>query len=1148
MITEKAIASQCNQRSFTRGRAIASSDRNILTKQVRYDAEESVISAFVASSSGWDDRYRTSVILDEDADEVLDYSCTCPAFREYAGMCKHCVALALAFSQRPETFMGYQAQRTAQSSSCITEFMKRTEELQADDTPAESVVLHAELSYGYGLWSASFRISGPSGTPYVLKSLSEFADRMRSGARHAYGKKLAFTHAPALFEQRSRGMAQFIERACSMREAADDAPSWLRRQSASVGRTLQLSEAEAVELFGLLDGAEFSITGADYATPTVQRVHIEHSDPDISLSMAPAEAGGWAIERGEHIRMAEQAGRLYIWCGGDTVHRCSPAFARCSDFLRTVYDSDERNLFVANDDMPLFCAAALPVIEENLHLSAPAELSAWRPVECTLAFFLDKNGKNVTIGAQAAYGPRRFTLCGTVPADHKDEKSASGPSPLRDTRAEGKAKALVERYFGAGKTRIPMSNEEAVANLIFTGLGQLREAGEVYTTPAFDRLIKDGKPRLSMGVSLSGNLINLTVDAGDLGPDELAAMLGSYRKKKRYHRLRDGAFVDLSDFELAQLDRLASDLGITQKELATGTVELPSFRAFYLDEETDLDRDRSFTQYLSDFRAIDERVYQVPEGLNATLRPYQEEGLRWLSARLDAGFGGVLADEMGLGKSVQLISLLVARADQAREVGPSLIVCPSSLVYNWMAEFERFAPGLNVAAVVGSAAERKVLRGHAFAPYDANLVSRRQGDAAASSDNVEAASYNVDARAREADLQNRGEAAAAEPISTTGNRPTPVDVLITSYDLARIDSADYAGRELFICALDEAQYIKNPATLTTRAVKRLSARHRFALTGTPMENRLSELWSIFDFLMPGLLGPYARFRERFELPIVGGEEEVAARLSAVVGPFLLRRRKADVLTDLPDKLESVVYAPMEGQQLKLYRAHEQRLREELTRQRRERKQRQAKRDAGEHVSSVEVLAELMQLRQLCCDPRLLFEDYRGHGAKLDTIMELVASAMEGGEKALIFSQFTSFLNLISQRLDEAGVAFYTITGQTPKKDRVELVNEFNGNDVPVFLVSLKAGGTGLNLTGASVVIHADPWWNAAAQQQATDRAHRIGQTRVVSVQKVIAKGTIEERILHLQEEKSKLADQVIGSSGISLASLSADELMDLLEG
>ena len=457
----------------------------------------------------------------------------------------------------------------------------------------------------------------------------------------------------------------------------------------------------------------------------------------------------------------------------------------------------------------------------------------------------------------------------------------------------------------------------------------------------------------------------------------------------------------------------------------------------------------------------------------------------------------------------------MARAQEARGVGPSLIVCPSSLVYNWLAEFERFAPGLSVAAVVGNAAERKVIRGRAFSAYDAQL-------------------------------------AAAAGTADTGNAPhagdqlSPVDVLVTSYDLARIDSPDYAGREFYLCALDEAQYIKNPATLTTRAIKRLGARHRFALTGTPMENRLSELWSIFDFLMPGLLGPYARFRERFELPIVGGDEDVAARLTAATGPFILRRQKADVLTDLPDKLESVVYAPLEGQQLKLYRTHEQHLREELTRQRRERKERQAKRAAGEQVSNVEVLAELMRLRQLCCDPRLVFENYRGHGAKLDAIMELVSSARDGGEKTLIFSQFTSFLELIARRLDEADIAYYTITGSTPKKDRVDMVNEFNGNDVPVFLVSLKAGGTGLNLTGASVVIHADPWWNAAAQQQATDRAHRIGQTRVVSVQKVIAKGTIEERILHLQEEKSKLADQVIGAAGMSLASLSTDELIDLL--
>lgn len=1126
MIPENAIAKQCNPRSLTRGRAIASSERNILTKQVRYDADESIISAFVASSSGWDDRYRTSVTLDEDAGEVVDYACTCPEFREYNGMCKHCVALTLAFNDRPDTFMGYQAHRTAQSSSCITEFMKRTEQLEAEETPAGSVRLHTELSFSYGLWAASFRISGPAGTPYVVKSLSEFSERMRRGASYSYGKKLSFTHAPALFDDRSRAIARLIERACSMREAADEAPSWLRRQTAQVGRTLQLSEAEAVELMDLLDGDVFSIHGADYATPTVERVRIVHADPGISIALRPAEHGGWSIERSERIRMAEQSGRMFVWLGGDELYRCSPEFSRCADFLRTVYDSDENNLFVADADMPLFCAAALPVIEKNLHVDAPDEINAYRPVPCKLEFFFDKNTKRVFASAQAVYGNRRFTLRGQVPKDAAGDKAQKGAAPLRNTRVEGKAKALLDHYFGTDGTSIPMSEEDAVARLVFTGLSEFRALGDVFTTPAFDRLIKDEKPRLTLGVSLSGNLINLTVSASDLEPDELAAMLASYRKKKRYHRLRGGAFVDLEDFDLSQFDRLASDLGISQKELASGVVELPSYRAFYLNEEENLDRDRSFTQYLDNFQRISETAYEVPAELHATLRPYQVEGFRWLSTRLDAGFGGILADEMGLGKSVQLISLLVARAAEARKVGPSLIVCPSSLVYNWLAEFERFAPGLNVVAVVGNAPERKQIRGKAFAAYDAKL----SGHGVATAD--DGANVSADGSAQPA----------------TGDQLSPVDVLVTSYDLARIDAADYAGREFYVCALDEAQYIKNPATLTTRAVKRLSAQHRFALTGTPMENRLSELWSIFDFLMPGLLGPYARFRERFELPIVGGEEDVAARLQAAVGPFMLRRRKADVLTDLPDKLESVVYAPMSGQQLKLYRAHEQQLREELTRQRLERKQRQAKRAAGEQVSSVEVLAELMRLRQLCCDPRLVFENYRGHGTKIDTIMELVSSAQDAGEKTLIFSQFTSFLDLIAQRLDESEVAYYTITGSTPKKTRVDLVNEFNENDVPVFLVSLKAGGTGLNLTGASVVIHADPWWNAAAQQQATDRAHRIGQTRVVSVQKVIAKGTIEERILHLQEEKSKLADQVIGASGMSLASLSTDELIDLLEG
>ena len=345
-------------------------------------------------------------------------------------------------------------------------------------------------------------------------------------------------------------------------------------------------------------------------------------------------------------------------------------------------------------------------------------------------------------------------------------------------------------------------------------------------------------------------------------------------------------------------------------------------------------------------------------------------------------------------------------------------------------------------------------------------------------------------------------------------------------------------------ALDEAQYIKNHTTKIAKAVKAVAADHRFALTGTPIENRLSELWSIFDFLMPGLLGSYKRFHERYELPISNARAadgstaegraaaqvnpeaaRVSRQLQSLVGVFIKRRLKSQVLTDLPDKLETTLTVRLAGEQRKLYAAHEQRLRMQL----------EHSEEADFNTSKIRILAELTKLRQICCDPRLLYADAKDQSAKLAAITELVETCVNEGKKALIFSQFTSFLDLIAERFDAQGLRYYTITGSTPKKKRLELVDQFNADDTPAFLISLKAGNTGLNLTGASVVIHADPWWNAAAQDQATDRAHRIGQTEDVNVYQVVAKDTIEERILELQHTKSELARQFTD------ASLLADE-------
>ena len=1087
MLSEESLSHMCAPRVLHRGRSIAAGGRSVYDRRVRYDGESTIINAVVASQMSSTEGYRVMVELNEGADFVEDYSCTCPAAFQYDGMCKHAVALALDYAARSDSYAGFRRDRSAVSSDCIAAFMERAERLERDDTPDGSVDVLCDFTMEYGEWSMGLRVATDDAT-YIVKNISDFCRRLDEGTFFEYGKKLAFTHVPSRFTERGRAIVQLVAGIVDAQRRTAPLSSW-RYAAPSIGRTMSLSESDMVDVLSALAGETFSIKGADGIAPSVARVRVVDADPEIALAVRPSSRGGFTVERGSRIWLAGRGSKLFVWLGGSEFYRCSNDFMKCADFLRGVYGSEENRPFIAERDMPLFCATALPAIEKRLRVDLPSDIDKYRPVTCSLEFFFDKDKTSVTMRAQAVYGAIRYDLVGEL----TDRPEPVGvPLPVRDVKREAKARSLAARYFGAGAS-LALSDGDAVGALLFGGLVEFREAGTVFTTPAFDRLIRDVKPRVTMGVSLSGNLINLVVDAGDLPASELSALLSSYRRRKRYHRLRSGAFIDLKEADLSQLDRLAGDLGLTARELASGQALLPAYRAFYLNEEANLERDRSFQEYIDHFKAVNEADYAVPPTLAGVLRSYQESGFRWLSARCDANFGGVLADEMGLGKSLQLISLLLARHAK-RQPYPSLIVCPASLVYNWTAEFERFAPELSVVAVAGGAQERRAARLEAFGGH------RR------------------------------------------------VDVLVTSYDLLRIDIDDWSSRRLFICALDEAQYIKNPAALTTRAVKSLEADHKFALTGTPMENRLSELWSIFDFLMPGLLGPYARFRERFESPIVGGDDAVARRLQAIVAPFMLRRLKADVLTDLPDKLESVVYANMDVEQRKLYDAHEQRLREELTEQRMFRKEREAARAAGKPVSTVEVLAEITRLRQLCCDPRLVYEDYRGPSAKLDAIVDLVSSAVEGGEKTLVFSQFTSFLELIAERLRKAGIAHYSITGATPKKERVRLVDAFNEDDTPAFLVSLKAGGTGLNLTGASVVIHADPWWNAAAQSQATDRAHRIGQTRVVSVEKVVAKNTIEERIVRLQQTKSELADQVVGAGGISLASLDADDLYELLQG
>lgn len=1096
MFSTSDIVANTNSKSFQRGSLIAEKPDSIVERRFVDAKRTKDVLACVRSQSGIAERFDASLTLDDAASRIVDYGCDCPAARKYGVMCKHCVALALAFRQDPASFAGYSESLIPHSSPSVLEFLDDAAGMAGARISDGSVHLGLELHHGFGKWTAQFSIEA-AGMTYVMADITAFVHAL-AGERHlSYGKMLGFVHSFSALDAPSQRLALVLGDIIAHGS-----------QGRAAKRSLALNEQDVVRLVDAA-GSESFLFADEERDGEPRPMHAVDGDPELALRIVAAEGGCYEIVRDEDLKIAVGCSHAVVFLDG-IAWRCTPAFAHAAAFLNQVYLSSDDELLVAPEDLARFCRSVLPVLEGSLSLRLPAKLEALRPTEAHIAFYLDRTGKGKTsaiemevrvayrgveiplIGAErpketaAAGGAAQ--AAGTAQAAGGDAApDAEGPT-YRDEEAEEAALELAFRYFDA-TMRIPLDDVEAAGRLLYGGLAELQQAGDVFTTPDFDRLINDKSMRVQIGLSLAGNLINLDVQPTDVSKEELAQILASYQKKKRFHKLKSGAIASLEDMDLNQLDRMMQDLGIAAADLAADSVELPTYSAFYLDREyADSVRDEAFEDYIHRFDNDEGDLAEVPASLDETLRPYQREGFRWLAKLASMGFGGILADEMGLGKSLQMIAFLLSLKESGQLDRPALVVCPASVVYNWVDEFAKFAPTMVAAPIDGTALER--------------------------------------ARKRRAE---------------------GVDVFVASYDTVRQDSDALEAQEFSAVVLDEAQYIKNHATKTARAVKRLTARHRFALTGTPIENRLSEIWSIMDFLMPGFLGTYALFRRRYEIDILGGDERVAQRLQALVGPFVLRRMKTDVLTDLPAKQETTVHVALEGEQKRLYDAQEQNLRVDLLAQRRASRNKGRKGSLEAQGLKVDVLTELMRLRQTALEPSLVYENYRGGSAKTTAILELIDQAMESSRKALVFSQFTSYLAVLKAALDERGIPYYEITGRTGKRERVALAAAFNDNDVPVFLVSLKAGGTGLNLTGASIVIHADPWWNAAATNQATDRAHRIGQEEMVSVYKVIAKGTIEERILALQESKAQLADSVVGETSLaSLSSLTRSELEDLL--
>lgn len=630
--------------------------------------------------------------------------------------------------------------------------------------------------------------------------------------------------------------------------------------------------------------------------------------------------------------------------------------------------------------------------------------------------------------------------------------------------------------------KIYMSNDDAKFNFLNEGINILNSKYNVYIANNLKNKKVINPQKLDVNIRLISDLIEVDFNEFDISAKELKKILESYKMKKKYYKLENGDYLNIENKIISKFVSNIKDI-VDFKE---DKIKISKNRALYLnsillnDTDYNIKTSKEFNKILSKIEEFKVNEYDLPEGLNAKLRNYQVSGYNWMMSLKENNFNGILADDMGLGKTLQVIAVLQNAKNNKEKT--SIVVCPSSLYLNWQKEIEKFSSNLTSLTIYGNARKRNEL------------------------------------------------------IKQISN----YDVIITSYDILKRDIEKYLKYEFNYIVADEAQYIKNNNTQNAKAIKLLKSKNKLALTGTPMENSLSELWSIFDFIMPGYLFSYTKFKEKFEKPIMlDGNNHKSEILNNMISPFLLRRIKSEVLKDLPIKNETIIYNVMNNEQQKVYDSYlleaKKEIREELA-------------NLGVAKSQIKILSIITRLRQICCHPKLFINNYDGKSAKLEQCIELIKDMIESNHKILLFSGFTSMFEIIEKELNNNSIKFFKLDGKTKTDVRMELVDKFNSDtDTKVFLVSLKAGGVGLNLIGADVVMHFDPWWNLSLENQATDRTYRIGQKKNVQVFKYITENSIEEKIQKMQINKKNIVDLIIKDGENFINKLNMDEVLKLFE-
>lgn len=665
-----------------------------------------------------------------------------------------------------------------------------------------------------------------------------------------------------------------------------------------------------------------------------------------------------------------------------------------------------------------------------------------------------------------------FVNYGSIRLHLPADKPSSEKIVIRDMAAESDILKRFSSFSFDGNEYVTDDND-IIFNFITDGIKLLAQKADIYTSENFDNLQSRKTPEIKTDVRYKKDIDLLEISfETELTSEEIAGILNAVRTKKTYYKLKNGSFLPIN--KNTERDFIVLDnLNFSDRDITAGKKTVTKYHMLYIDALEKEGRLSSDKAFRDLVKQIKGIKADIPKPLASVLRKYQIDGVNWLKQLSELGFGGILADDMGLGKTLEVIAFVMSEKSDL----PALVIAPSALTYNWIHEIEKFAPDATACIIDGNKEERE------------ELMTKING----------------------------------------------YDFVITSYPLLRRDTEMYAKSEFSYMFIDESQQIKNPDTMIAKAVKKIHASKKFALSGTPIENNLIELWSVFDYAMKGYLGTRKEFARKYTGSDSKENSDVLSELRKKIQPFVMRRMKKDVLSELPEKIEHTIYSDFVPEQKKLYEAFLMTARKEV---------REIADIAG---NSMKILTLLLRLRQICCHPSLFDESYKKDSGKLLLLEELLNSATLQGHRVLVFSQFTSMLTIIRKRLIENGVDCFYIDGKTPSDMRTRLCERFNSGEKSIFLVSLKAGGTGLNLTGADMVIHYDPWWNPAVMDQASDRAYRIGQTKAVQVIKLAAKGTIEEQILKLQEKKRRLADSIIKKNTKTISGLSKEEILSLFE-